>query len=119
MNERDKQQGQQPVEGQQGQQKQGMASQGQRGQQQGGQQQAQGGEGQQYGEGNYKASRDYNQGLKEHMQSHDIEKEARAAAPKSADEQREMDEAERIGKSRAKTKDDDRGDPNGGEPKVN
>jgi hypothetical protein len=118
MNERDKQQGQPGAEGQQGQQKQGMASQGQRGQQ-GGQQQAQGAEGQQYGEGNYKASRDYNEGLKEHMQSHDIEKEARAAAPKSAEEQREMDEAERIGKSRAKTKDDDMGDTNGGKPKVN
>jgi hypothetical protein len=105
-NERDKQQGQKGPEGQ-------------RGQQQGGQQQAQGGQGQQYGEGNYKASRDYNEGLKEHMQSHDIEKEARAAAPKSPEEQREMDEAERIGKSRAKAKDDDMGDPNGGEPKVN
>jgi hypothetical protein len=120
-NERDKQQGQQGpqgTDGQQGQQKQGVASQGQRGQQQGGQQQAQGGEGQQYGEGNYKATRDYNQGLKEHMQSHDIEKEARDAAPKSADEERELDEAERKGKSRARGSDDDRGDP-AGEPSVN
>jgi hypothetical protein len=123
-NERDKQQGQAGAEGQQGQQKQGMASQGQRGQQQGGQQQggqqqAQGGEGGEYGEGNYKATRDYNEGLKEHMQSHDIEKEARDAAPKSADEERELEDAERKGKSRARGRDDDRGDPNGGEPSVN
>jgi hypothetical protein len=37
------------------------------------QQQAQSGEGQQYGEGNYKATRQYNEGMKEHVQNHDIE----------------------------------------------
>ena len=62
----------------------------------------QGGEGQQYGEGNYKAARQYNEGLKEHVQNHDIEKEARDAAPKSAAEEKEMEDAERIGKSRAR-----------------
>ena len=66
------------------------------------QQQAQGGEGQQYGEGNYKATRDYNRGMKEHVENHDIEKEARDAAPRSAAEEKEMEEAERIGKSRAR-----------------
>ena len=67
-----------------------------------GQQQQQGGEGQEYGEGNYKAARQYNEGLKEHVQNHDIEKEARDAAPRSAEEASEMEEAENIGKSRAR-----------------
>jgi hypothetical protein len=106
-NERDRQQGGQE---QQGQQKQGVASQGQRGSQPG-QQQQQGGEGQQYGEGNYKATRDYNAGVKDHMQHHDIEKEARDAAPKSDAEARDMERAEEVGRSRARSKDDDRGDP--------
>ena len=69
---------------------------------QGQQQQFQGGEGKEYGEGNYKATKQYNEGLKEHVEHHDIEKDARDAAPKSAAEEREMEEAERIGRSRAK-----------------
>ena len=75
---------------------QGSQSQGQ------GQQQLQGGEGKEYGEGNYKATRQYNEGLKDHVEHHDIEKDAREAAPKSAAEEKEMEEAERIGRSRAK-----------------
>ena len=77
------------------------------------QQQQQPGEGQQYGEGNYKATRDYNRGMKEHVEHHDIEKEARDAAPKSEEEAKEMEEAERAGRSRARgqsAKDED--DPN-------
>ena len=66
------------------------------------QQQAQSGEGQQYGEGNYKATRQYNEGMKEHVQNHDIEKEARDAAPRSKDEERELEDAEREAASRAK-----------------
>jgi hypothetical protein len=66
------------------------------------QQQAQSGEGQQYGEGNYKATRDYNRGLKDHVEHHDIEKEARDAAPRTPEEEKEMEEAERIGKSKAR-----------------
>jgi hypothetical protein len=66
------------------------------------QQQQQSGEGEQYGEGNYKATRDYNRGLKEHVEHHDIEKDAREAAPKNEQEAREMEEAEREGLSRAK-----------------
>ena len=65
-------------------------------------QQQQAGEGKEYGEGNYKATRQYNEGLKEHVQNHDIEKEARDAAPKSAAEKKEMEDAERIGKSRSR-----------------
>lgn len=69
---------------------------------QSGQQQMQGGEGRQYGEGNYKATRQYNEGLKEHVENHDIEREARDAAPRTAAEEREMEEAERIGRSKSK-----------------
>jgi hypothetical protein len=72
-----------------------------------GQQQSQAGEGQQYGEGNYKATRQYNEGLKDHVQNHDIEREARDAAPRSAAEEKEMEEAERIGRSKARGEDDD------------
>jgi hypothetical protein len=71
-------------------------------QQQSGQQQQQGGTGNVYGEGNYKATRDYNEGLKEHVQNHDIEREARDAAPKSEEEKRQMEEAERAGRVRSK-----------------
>ena len=69
-------------------------------QQQGGQQQS--GEGQQYGEGNYKATRDYNRGVKDHVEHHDIEKEARDAAPRTAAEEKEMENAERIARGRAR-----------------
>jgi len=55
-----------------------------------------------YGEGNYEATRQYNQGVKEHMDKHDIEKEARDAAPKSDAEAKEMLEAEREAASRSK-----------------
>jgi hypothetical protein len=68
------------------------------------QQRAASGEGKQYGEGNYAATRQYNAGLKEHVQNHDIEREARDAAPRSPAEEQEMNEAERVGRSRAKGK---------------
>ncbi len=67
------------------------------------QQEAASGAGQQYGEGNYAATRQYNEGLKEHVENHDIEREARDAAPKSEAEAREMEDAERIGRSRARS----------------
>ena len=66
------------------------------------QQQARSGEGQQYGEGNYKATRQYNEGMKEHVEHHDIEKEARDAAPRTAAEEKEMEDAERIGRSKSR-----------------
>ena len=75
---------------------------------QSGQQQMQGGEGQQYGEGSYSGTRQYNEGLKEHVENHDIEREARDAAPRTAAEEKEMEEAERFarGKSRGEGKSD-------------
>ena len=78
---------------------------GQRGDKQGAdkqQQQLQSGEGQQYGEGNYKATRQYNEGVKEHMRHHDVEREARDAAPRTAAEEQEMEQAERAGRSKSR-----------------
>ena len=66
-----------------------------------------------HGEGNYKATRQYNEGVKDHMQHHDVEKEARDAAPKSDAEARDMERAEEIGRSRAKSDSKERPeDPN-------
>jgi hypothetical protein len=62
----------------------------------------QGGEGKEYGEGNYKATRQYNDGVKEHMQHHDIEREARAAEPRTAADEQEMERAERVGRSKSR-----------------
>jgi hypothetical protein len=76
-----------------------------------GQQQAQSGQGQQYGEGSYSGTKQYNEGLKKHMNQHDIEKEALDAAPRSEEEARQMEEAERVGRSKSKGEgeSDDRG----------
>jgi hypothetical protein len=71
-------------------------------QQSGQQQQQQSGTGQQYGEGSYSGTRQYNEGMKDHVEHHDIEREARDAAPRSAAEEKEMEEAERIGRSKAR-----------------
>ncbi len=76
--------------------------QGKQGKQQGGQQQLQKGQGEQYGEGSYKGTQQYNEGMKEHVKHHDIEGEARKAAPRSDEEAREMEEAERIGRSKSR-----------------
>jgi len=69
---------------------------------QSGQQQMQGGEGKEHGEGNYKATRQYNDGVKDHMQHHDIEREARDAAPRTAAEEQDMKRAESIGRSKSR-----------------
>lgn len=58
-----------------------------------------------HGEGNYEASRKYNEGLKDHVQHHDIEKEARDAAPKNDAEAKQMKDAEREAASRSKGED--------------
>ena len=66
------------------------------------QQQQQSGTGQQYGEGSYSGTRQYNEGVKEHMQHHDIEREARDAEPRTAAEEKDMREAERVGRSKSR-----------------
>jgi hypothetical protein len=84
------------------QQQQSGSGGGQIGSSSGRQQEAASGEGQQYGEGNYAATRKYNEGLKRHLESSDVEREARDAAPRDAAESEEMSEAERIGRSKAR-----------------
>jgi len=54
------------------------------------------------GEGDYEAARRYRQDVKDFVDKADIDKAAHEAAPKSPDEQREMSEAERVGKSHSK-----------------
>ena len=66
------------------------------------QQQAASGEGHQYGEGNYAATKQYNEGLKKHLETSDTEQEARDAAPRSDSEKKAMEQAERKGRSRAR-----------------
>ena len=52
--------------------------------------------------GDYDAARRYSKEVKDYVDSADIDKAAHDAAPKSPDEQREMDEAERAGRSHSK-----------------
>ena len=54
------------------------------------------------GEGDYEASRRYRKEVHDYMDKADIDKAAHDAAPKSPDEQRGMEEAERTGRSHSK-----------------
>jgi hypothetical protein len=58
-----------------------------------------------HGEGNYEATRQYNEGLKDHVRHHDIEKEARDAAPRSDAEAKQMKDAEQEAAARSKGED--------------
>ena len=58
-----------------------------------------------YGEGNYAASRQYNEATKEYAESGRAEADARAAEPRSEAEAREMADAEAEGKRHAKGED--------------
>jgi len=57
------------------------------------------------GEGDYEAARRYEEKMRDHVQHHDIEREARDAEPTSQGEEREMEKAEETGKRRAKEED--------------
>ena len=57
------------------------------------------------GEGSYSGSKDYNQRTKKFIDSGKVEQAARAAEPKSKDEEHAMHKAERIGKKHAKGED--------------
>ena len=57
---------------------------------------------QQMGEGSYEGTRDYNKRTEEFLKTHDVQKEAEAATPKSEDEARDMEQAEEEGKSHSK-----------------
>ena len=54
------------------------------------------------GEGDYEAARRYEKEVRDFVKSADIDKAAHDAAPHSPDEQREMTEAERAGRSHSK-----------------
>jgi len=55
-----------------------------------------------HGEGNYKASREYNDATKKFVESGKVEEAAGKAKPKNPQEARELDKAEEAGKSHAK-----------------
>jgi len=57
---------------------------------------------QQMGEGSYEGTRDYNQRTADYLKTHDVEKDAEAAKPKSDQEARDMENAEEEGKSHSK-----------------
>ena len=58
-----------------------------------------------HGEGNYAASRQYNQATRKFAQSGNVARAARKAAPGSRQEAGEMKRAEDIGRSRSKGED--------------
>jgi len=55
-----------------------------------------------FGEGNYKATRDYNSATERFVKSGKVDAAARAARPASAEQARELERAEEIGRSRSK-----------------
>jgi hypothetical protein len=55
-----------------------------------------------HGEGNYEASRQYNEATKAFVESGRVDKAARDAAPKTAAEAADMDAAEEVGLQHAK-----------------
>ena len=55
-----------------------------------------------HGEGNYKATQDYNQRTKDFVGSGKVDDAAAKAKPKNEQEAREMEKAEQAGKSHAK-----------------
>ena len=55
-----------------------------------------------HGEGNYKASRDYNDRTKNFVESGKVEDAAAKAKPKNEQEAQELKQAEEAGKSHAK-----------------
>ncbi len=55
------------------------------------------------GEGDYEAARRHRRSLGEYLKNNDVEKAAERAAPRSAEEARELEAAEAAGKRRAKS----------------
>jgi hypothetical protein len=58
-----------------------------------------------HGEGNYQAAREYDRKLRRHVDSADIEAEARRAAPRTKAEAEELERAEAKGKQRRREED--------------
>jgi hypothetical protein len=59
-------------------------------------------DGQVEGEGSYSASRDYQKNIKDYLGKADVQADAEAAKPRSESEARELEQAEREGKSHSK-----------------
>jgi hypothetical protein len=57
------------------------------------------------GEGDYEATRRYRKRTEEYLESHDVEKDARRAAPRSRQEAESLAAAEAAGRKRAKGED--------------
>lgn len=57
---------------------------------------------QQMGEGSYEATRDYQENIKDYLKKADVDADAKAAKPQSAQEARDMEKAEEEGKSHSK-----------------
>jgi len=53
----------------------------------------------QQGEGSYSGTRDYQKGVKAYLEHANVERDARDAAPDSAEEARELDDAEEAGRN--------------------
>jgi len=58
-----------------------------------------------HGEGNYAASREYDEAARKFAQSGKVDRAARNAAPSSPQQAKDMERAEKIGKSRSKGED--------------
>lgn len=54
------------------------------------------------GEGSYEATRDYQKNIKEYLKDADVQKDAEAAKPRSEQEARDLDAAEKEGRSHSK-----------------
>jgi hypothetical protein len=72
-----------------------------RSQQQQSQSQSQGGQ-PQMGEGSYEGTRDYQKNIKDYLDKADVQSDAEQAKPRSEQEARELDDAEREGRSHSK-----------------
>lgn len=57
------------------------------------------------GEGNYEAAREYNEATRDFVESGRVDKAARDAEPRDATEAKSMEQAEQVGKARAKGED--------------
>jgi hypothetical protein len=60
------------------------------------------GQGQVEGEGSYSATRNYQKDIKDYLEKADVDKDAEAAKPRSDSEARELEDAEREGKSHSR-----------------
>lgn len=54
------------------------------------------------GEGSYEATRDYQKNIKEYLKKGEVRKDAEAARPRSEQEARELEQAEKEGRSHSK-----------------